>query len=63
MRKFLDYEMKLSRAEQPTIIGVTGHSDEAFMKQGTDAGMDDVKNKPFYLKEIKKVLEKYNRDI
>lgn len=51
--------MKLERKDQPIVIGVTGHVEKEFVTQGIEAGMNEVKSKPFYFKELKKVLDKY----
>ena len=44
---------------QPTIIGVTGHVQTCFKNQGLENGMDEVYGKPFYLKDLKNVINKY----
>ena len=45
--------------QQPTIIGVTGHTLEEFMNQGTEAGMNEIIPKPLYIKTLKEKLLKY----
>ena len=45
--------------EQPTIIGVTGHTLEEFMNQGREAGMNEIIPKPMYIKTLKDKLLRY----
>ena len=63
MRQFLETEMKISRENQPIIVGVTGHSNQQFRDEGLQAGMDEVQSKPFYLAAIKEVISRYNRNL
>lgn len=39
---------KVSREDQPIIIGITGHVHEEFKQQGIQAGMDEVLSKPVH---------------
>ena len=57
LREFLDIDMQLPRAQQPKIIGLTGHVEEKFKLDGMRAGMDDVRGKPVYLREIEQLLK------
>jgi CheY-like chemotaxis protein len=47
VREFLDSK-NVKRECQPKIIGVTGHVQESFKKQGINAGMDAILDKPLY---------------
>jgi CheY-like chemotaxis protein len=40
-------------ANKPKIIGLTGHVQEKFIKEGIKAGMDDVFAKPLYINVLK----------
>ena len=55
IRKFINCNNYL----QPIIVGVTGHVQESFKKEGLDAGMDKIYPKPFYLKDLEEVLKQY----
>jgi CheY-like chemotaxis protein len=57
MREFLEIDMQLPRKDQPKIIGLTGHVEDNFKLNGMRAGMDDVKGKPIYLREIEEILK------
>ena len=59
MRDFFSLS-QVSREQQPIIIGVTGHVEDKFKQEGIKAGMDEVQSKPFYLKSMKSVLDKYS---
>lgn len=41
---------------QPTIIAVTGHVEEEYVRKATDSGMNQVFPKPFPIKEFGKLL-------
>ena len=57
MREFLDIDMQLPRQNQPAIIGLTGHVEDKFKLDGLAAGMDDVRGKPVYLREVEQLLK------
>ena len=49
-------EKKVSRSKQPIIIGLTGHVQQSFQKEGIDAGMNIVRSKPFLSKNLKEIV-------
>jgi len=60
IRAILKDKFKLSREEQPVIIGITGHVLDKFKKGGLKAGMDEILSKPLYSNVLKSILLKYN---
>lgn len=44
---------------QIKIVGVTGHVQDSFKKEGKAAGMDDILEKPLYSEALDAVLKKY----
>ena len=59
IRYTLQREFGLKRQDQPIIIGITGHVESSFRKEGQKAGMDDILPKPLYKNMLKATLEKY----
>jgi CheY-like chemotaxis protein len=59
IRDHLSEQRLILRSKQPTIIGVTGHVQESFKKEGLNAGMDKVYGKPFYIHCLREVLKEY----
>ena len=46
----------IMRDDQPTIIAVTGHVEEEYVRKAKDSGMNKVFPKPFPIKEFGKLL-------
>lgn len=44
---------KYGRLEEPSIIGITGHYDPAFIQKAKDAGMNIVEAKPMYMPQLR----------
>ena len=60
IRNYLTNQLKIDRDSQPIIIGITGHVQSSFQQEGLDAGMDQVKSKPFFLDSLQEILTKYS---
>ena len=51
---------KLLGNSQMKIVGVTGHVQDSFKREGKAAGMDDILEKPLYSEALDAILKKYN---
>ena len=56
LRHYFSSELNLARSQQPKIIGVSGHVEEHFIKQGLEAGMDFFESKPLYAHRLQALL-------
>ena len=59
IRKYLEYH----HIKQPTIIAVTGHSEDYFIKKALHSGMNMVLSKPIDIKEFQKIFNSLNFEI
>ena len=55
IRKFLEHE----KAQQPRIVGITGHVTEKFKEEGTKAGVDEIVPKPMQYKKLEELITQY----
>ena len=52
IRNYLTKELNIKRADQPMIVGITGHVHEQFKTDGLKAGMDKIMTKPCYIQDL-----------
>ena len=59
IRELLTNKFQVDLKDQPVIIGVTGHVDDRFKKDGIKAGMNEIASKPLYKDDLKDLINKY----
>ena len=59
IREYLHYH----HMKQPTIIAVTGHSEDSYIKKALDSGMNMVLSKPIDIKKFQKIFNSLNFEI